>query len=81
MRRARVGTMQALGRDSATQYFWLGCFLSMLWMFFFLGEAIEGMMRGDVDVTGLALVGTGVIWCLGSGVRHVMTARISTNAS
>jgi hypothetical protein len=61
--------------------FWLGCSLSMLWMLFFLGEAIEGLMRGDVDVAGLALVGAGVIWCLGSGARHVMTAKKSTTVS
>jgi hypothetical protein len=52
--------------------YWLGFVLALVWGLFFIGEGIEGLMRGEVDVAALALIGAGAIWALGYGARYAL---------
>ena len=38
------------------------CILAGVWGLFFLGEAIEGVLRGESDVAGLVIVGVTIFW-------------------
>ena len=52
--------------------YWLSFVLALVWGLFFIGESIEGLMRGEVDVAALALIGAATIWALGYGARYAL---------
>jgi hypothetical protein len=55
--------------------YWLGFVLALVWGLFFMGEGIEGLMRGDMEVAALALIGAAAIWAFGYGARYALARR------
>jgi hypothetical protein len=55
--------------------YWFGFVLALVWGLFFIGEGIEGLMRGEMDVATLALIGAVAIWGLGYGARWSLVRR------
>jgi hypothetical protein len=52
--------------------YWTGWTLAGAWGLFFLGEAIEGVIRGEVDVAFLVAVGVAFFWGLGRTARYAL---------
>ena len=50
----------------------LGFVLALVWAVVFIGEGMEDLMRGEMDVTVLALIGAAAIWGLGYGARYAL---------
>jgi len=50
--------------------YFAGCILAGVWGLFFLGEAIEGVFRGENDVAGLAVAGVAIFWGVGRTARY-----------
>jgi hypothetical protein len=72
--------MAAVGNDGMRSTFghtlyWLGFVLALVWGLFFIGEGIEDLMRGEIDVAALALIGAAVIWAFGYGARWSLVER------
>jgi hypothetical protein len=55
--------------------YWLSCILALVWGLFFIGEGVEELMRGEMDVAALALIGAATIWAFGYGARWALIAR------
>jgi hypothetical protein len=55
--------------------YWLGFVLALVWGLFFIGEGVEDLMRGELDVAALALIGAALIWGLGYGARWAIAGR------
>ena len=52
--------------------YWTGWTLAGAWGLFFLAEAIEGAIRGEIDVAFLAAVGVVFFWGLGRIGRYAL---------
>jgi hypothetical protein len=56
-------------------FYWLSFVLALVWGLFFIGEGVEGLIRGEIDVAALALIGAVAIWALGYGARRLLVGR------
>jgi hypothetical protein len=52
--------------------YWTGWTLAGAWGLFFLAEAIENAIRGDIDVAFLAAAGVAFFWGLGRTARYAL---------